>query len=439
MLNRTANRLDELSRREILLSGARAFLGVSLLPLLGGGLAGSLAADEPRALAAGALPRRPTARNCIYLYMAGGMSHLDTFDPKPGADTAGPVTAISSNATGIQLSEYLPRLAKNANHLAVVRGMSSTQGAHEPGEYLMHTSFAQRGTIRHPAMGAWLGYFSGRTNPTLPMNITIGAGSRHPGAGYLESKFAPLPLGNAQSGLQHSARSPGVDQAQFDRRMGLVDSFNHGFEERYDQKQVRAYKDLYGEAVTLMGSKDLAAFDLGQEPEAMKTAYGDNEFGHGCLLARRLVENDVRFVEVRLGGWDTHDDNFDRVQTRAALLDQGLATLLQDLSARGLLEETLVVLATEFGRSPKINGNNGRDHYPKAFSCLLAGGGIKGGQVHGTTDATGANVAEQKVEIPDFNATIGYALGLPLDQVVISPVGRPFTLADKGKPLTNLF
>jgi uncharacterized protein (DUF1501 family) len=157
------------------------------------------------------------------------------------------------------------------------------------------------------------------------------------------------------------------------------------------------------------------------------------------LLARRLIEHDVRFVEVNLGGWDTHDDNFDRVEANANILDEALAALLPDLESRGLLDETLVVVASEFGRSPKINQNNGRDHYPKAFTTLLAGGGVKGGQVYGATDPSGAEPIAGKTLITDLNATIGYALNLPLEQVVMSPSGRPFTFADKGRPITALF
>jgi hypothetical protein len=411
---------------------AKTALGVSIMPWMTEHLALGV---EPGA----GVRRRPTARNCIYLYMGGGMSHIDTFDPKPGTETGGPTKAIATTADGIQISEYLPLLAKQMDKAVLIRGMTSTQGAHEQAQYLMHTSFTQRGTIRHPAMGAWQSYFVGRGHPTLPTSVTIGGGGRHPGSGFLESKYAPLPLGSSKSGLQHSSLAKGVTEQQMERRLGMMEQLNAQFEKEFNVKEVRGYKDLYKEAVQLMKSKDLAAFDVSQEPEAIQAMYGSDEFGQGCLLARRLVEHDVRFVEVNLGGWDTHDDNFDRVEARAEILDQGIAALLADLESRGLLDETLVVLSTDFGRSPKINGNNGRDHYPKAFSCLLAGGGLKGGQVHGATSAAGTDVESGKVQVPDFNATIGYALGLPLDEVVLSPQGRPFTFADKGRPLTALF
>ena len=436
-MKRLAHRLDDCSRRSFISGAARAMLGVTLLPMLAP-LAAAAEAGSERAAEVG-LRRRPTARNCIYLNMVGGMSHLDTWDPKPGTETGGPTKALSTKADGVQISQYLPRMAEQMNKVALLRGMSSTQGAHEPAQYLMHTSFAQRGTIRHPSLGSWTSYFCGRGNPTLPSNVVIGGGGRHPGAGFLEAKFAPLPLGNSKAGLQNSTRARGITEESFNRRMGLLGQLNEQFEKEFPHKAVRGYRDLYQEAVHLMGSKDLAAFDLTLESPEMHDRYGDHEFGHGCLLARRLIEHDVRFVEVNLGGWDTHDDNFERVEANANILDQALAALLPDLESRGLLDETLVVVASEFGRSPKINQNNGRDHYPKAFTTLLAGGGVKGGQVYGATDPSGSESIAGKTLITDFNATIGYALSLPLEQVVMSPSGRPFTFADKGRPITALF
>lgn len=428
--NRHAAALDSYSRREFLGGLARAALGLSALPLFDS----LYAADQPP------LPSLPrSAKSCIYLYMNGGMSHLDTFDPKAGHVDAGPVKALATTVDGMQLSEYLPSLTKQAAHLAVVRSVSSNQGAHEQGEYFMRTSFPLRGTIKHPTLGAWDAHLQGRINPTLPAYITIGAGSNHPGAGFMETKYAPLPLGNPEQGLPNSTRPDGISAEDYAHRLELLKSFNAPFQKKHDSKAVRAYRDLYDEAVTLMGSKDLAAFDIKQESEGLRNAYGDSAFGQGCLLARRLIENDVRFVEVGLGGWDTHDDNFDRVSDQAAVLDRALSTLLMDLHTRGMLDETLVVVATEFGRTPTINSNQGRDHFPKAFSCLLAGGGIRGGQVHGQTNENGSSIVKDPVQVPDFNATIAHALGLPLDRVITSPSGRPFMVADHGKPLLNLF
>ena len=418
---------SEQSRRNFMAQAASAFLGVGLAPA-------AFSAGE----GASKLKQVASAKRVIYLYMSGGMSHLDTFDVKPGAETMGPTKPIKTSADGVEMSEYLPKLAQKAHHLCLVNSMLSASGAHQQANYLMHTSYPMRGTIKHPALGAWLLTFQDRANPTLPGNVVIGGGSRHPGGGFMEAKYAPLLINSPSRGLQNvKAKFANED---FDFRFGLTEQLAQGFRERYDKvKTVRAYSEMYDDAVTLMKSADLSAFDLTQEPEKVRKAYGEDNFGQGCLLARRLVENDVRFVEVTLGSWDTHTSNFVRVPQLCEQLDRGFSNLVSDLEQRGLLDETLIVLTSEFGRTPRINQNVGRDHYPQAFSSVFAGGGIQGGQRYGKSDETGENVAESPMTCFDFNATVGYALGLPLDHVLYSPSKRPFTVASKGKPHTNLF
>ena len=424
---------DELNRRRFVSLAAKSFLGVSILPWASNhSLSGAgLGLNRP-------LNHAPKAKNVIYLYMSGGMTHLDTFDPKTGTETGGPTQTIKTNADGVQLAENLPLLANHTEKIAVVRGMTSTKGAHQQGNYFMHTSYAQRATIVHPSMGAWMTRLDGRFNPTLPGAVVVGGGSRHPLSGFLSTSHQPLAVGNPSEGLKNVKRLWGMTEEKFEKGLELSQRLDRSFTQKYNLEKVNAYSDMYDDAVRLMKSKDLKAFDLKEESESTRESYGSDNFGQGVLLARRLVERQVRFVEVQLGGWDTHQNNFSRVPERCAILDQALSALLDDLSKRGLLEETLVVLATEFGRTPNINVNDGRDHYPKAFSCMLAGGGIRGGQVWGKTDEEGREVIENKVEIPDFNATIAYALGLPLDEIIYSPTRRPFTLSDKGQPLTQL-
>jgi hypothetical protein len=288
-------------------------------------------------------------------------------------------------------------------------------------------------------MGAWLQKFNGKTNPEIPGNVMIGNDSSHPGSGFFESSLSPIMIRDPEGGLQNVKMLTALNEERFDFHRDLAMQLDAPFVEKYDQKNVRAYTDMYDDAVKLMRSKDLAAFDLTDEPDGLKERYGRNPFGQGCLLARRLVENGVNFVEVTMGGWDTHNSNFVNVPDKAETLDSALSTLLIDLERRGLLDDTLVVLATEFGRTPEINANEGRDHHPQAFTGLMAGGGIKGGQVYGKTDERGSKVVENAITVPDFNATIGYALGLPLDQVLYSPSMRPFTMAAKGQPVVGLF
>ncbi|QOV91340.1 DUF1501 domain-containing protein [Humisphaera borealis] len=423
-MNRSLLRSDEPTRRRLMASAASALLGVGLLPEF---LTGRLDAAETVG--------RATARSVIYLYMDGGMSHVDTWDPKSG-DVAGPTKTIKTSADGIVLGEYLPRSAQVMHLGTVVRSMSSTQGAHEQGNYYMHTSYQLRGTINHPSLGAWLSHFRGPGNPTLPASVYVGNASRHPGAGFFPPQHAPLFVNNPENGLKDIQLQEDLTKARHAARMELAGSLDAEFLGKFgNQRNVAAQSNAYDGAHRMMASADIAAFDLTDEKPTVRDTYGRDAFGQGCLLARRLVERGVRFVEVSLHGWDTHSNNFTATPDLCDKLDRGLSALVGDLHGRGMLNDTLVVVATEFGRTPRINTNLGRDHYPKAFSGALFGGGVKRGFGYGSTDATGENVAEAECTIPDVNATLGKALGLPVEEVVLTPNGRPFKLADKGKPL----
>ncbi len=428
---------DAPTRRQFVSGVAKTFLGVSVLNQLQGGKAMAVAGQGTSPL-----KQVATARNVIYLYMTGGMSHLDTFDPRPdNKEVQGDTDVIDSNVDGIRISGNLPLMARQMDKVAVINSMTSTQGAHEQGNYFMHTSYTLRSSIRHPAMGAWLQKFQERGNPSLPGSVMIGNDSRHPGAGFFESKFSPLMVNDPDDGVANSKMNKWFAESEdrFGSRLSMAKQLDAGFAEKYNVKNVRAYSDMYDDAVRMMRSEELKAFDLSGEDTELRDRYGRESFGQGCLLARRLVEHGVRHVEVSFGSWDTHNANFIRVPELCEELDAALSTLLQDLESRGLLQETLVVLATEFGRTPEINVNDGRDHHPQAFSCLLAGGGVRGGQIYGKKDERGFEVAEDKITPPDFNATIAYALGIPLDQVLYSPSKRPFTVADQGQPVSAIF
>jgi hypothetical protein len=426
-------RSGEITRRDFAAKTASSLLGVGLL---GQSLTNkSFAAFE----GSSKLKQVATAKNVIYLYMSGGQSHMDTWDPKEGVETAGPTKPIKTSADGVRISEYLPLTSQQMHHGTVLNSVTSTQGAHEQGNYMMHTSYDMRGTIRHPAMGAWLNVFQGGGNSTLPNFVFIGNDSRHPGAGFFPAAQAPLYVNNPENGLKNVKLQPGLTEDKFQARMKLADDLDKEFRSTFPHRNVKAYADMYDDAMAMMKSEDLKAFDLTEEAPEMRAQYGKESFGQGCLLARRLVERGVRFVEVSLGGWDTHNANFVRVPELCDTLDKALSALIGDLYNRGLLNDTLVVLTSEFGRTPDINQNAGRDHYPKAFSAVMFGGGVKGGYTYGKTDKEGREAIENKVKIPDLNASIAYALGLPLDQVIYSPSKRPFTIADKGQPLLDLF
>jgi hypothetical protein len=421
------SRLDCLSRRRLLERAAGAALGVGLLPAVNLALG---AAAEPGG----------RAKRLIYLYMAGGMTHLDTFDVKPGTENQGQTQAISTSVAGAQVSEYLPKLAGHMGKMAVIRSMNTQTADHEQGEYLMRTSYEQIATERHPSIGPWIQRLKGRQNKTLPDTVTVAAGARHPGAGFLDPTYSPLPIGDPNRGLENTTSPAYLTEASFEKRIDLINQFDRKFRAKYPLKSVQSYTDFYDEATTLLSSGDLKAFDLSKEKDADRDRYGRDAFGQGCMLARRLVENNVRCVEVTLGGWDMHNTlwDYNTLPAKTAVLDKAVSALLEDLAARGLIDDTLVVLTTEFGRSPVINYNAGRDHHPAVFSAMLAGAGIKGGQFYGKSDKRGHGVDADGVSPADLNATVAAALGLPLDEIVMSPTNRPFKVAHDGAPVKKL-
>lgn len=436
-MHRLLHTADDLTRRQAVARMASSLLGVGLTHHWLGG--SGFAAPPTRPPKAGATTaRKATAKNVIYLYMDGGMSHLDTLDPKPGG-ASGPTKAIKTKADGVLLGDFLPLVADQMHHGIVIRSLTSTQGAHQQGNYFLHTSYANVNTIRHPMLGAWLSHFRGDGNPTLPKTVFIGNNSRPPSAGFLPPEHQPLFLTDPKDGLENVRPLSGLGDADLAARLQLAAAMDASFRQRYPHRSVAAYADMYDSAVATMRSKDLVAFDLTQERPDVRERYGKNHFGQGCLLARRLVKHGVRFVEISMHGWDTHADNFKRLDGLCGSLDAGLSSLVADLHSDGLLDETLVVVATEFGRSPEVNGNVGRDHFPKAFSFALFGGGVKAGSVFGRTDDRGADVEDGMMTIPDFNATIAQAMGLPVDEVVYSPSNRPFKIADDGRPVAGIF
>lgn len=423
------SRLDGMSRRSLLEHAARTALGVGVMATQSTGTAS--------AAAAAATPRQ---RRLIYLYMGGGMTHLDTFDLKPGSDTQGQTNGISTSVPGIQISQYLPTLATKMDKLAIIRSMNTQTADHEAGEYLMRTSYEVIATERHPSLGPWMQRLRGRQNKSLPDTVLIGGAARHPAAGFLDPTFSPLPIGDPNRGLENTKSPAYLTESSFEKRIALIDGFDRKFREKYPLKQVKGYTDFYDEATTLLSSGELKAFDLNNEKPESRDRYGRDAFGQGCLLAKRLIESNVQCVEVTLGGWDMHNTMWEQgtLPTRAGILDKALSALMTDLESVGLLDDTVIVVTTEFGRSPQINYNAGRDHHPAAFSAVLAGGGIRGGQAYGKSDKRGHSVDEDGVSPADLNATVAMALGLKLDQVIHSPTGRPFKVAHDGTPLKKL-
>lgn len=411
--------LDELDRRRFLTKAAATSLGVTLLPSFASGAETQVI--KPAATA--------TAKNVIFLYMSGGMTHVDTFDPKTASGIAGPSSPVSTNADGVQISNLLPQLAQQADKFAVLRSMSTKTGDHGGGNYLMHTGYARRPGTSHPQMGSWAQYFLGRRSKLVPDSVVIGGGN--PGPGFFRPDHSPLPIGDPNKGIKDLL--PKIDESQFNRRLKYAETFREAFEKGFPHDDVSSYADFYDETVKLFDSKTTELFDIAKEPETVRNLYGGSRFGRGLLLARRLIQNDVRYVEVQLGGWDGQHGNAGVAASRTNAMDGPVAALLQDLSSQGILDETMVVLTTEFGRTPKVNGRGGRDHFPKAFSSMLAGGGVKGGQVIGETDEAATNIQGESFGPKDLHTTIAYALGLPIDKRIHAMGGRPFFVGNRGK------
>jgi len=390
-----------------------------------------------RTLADEAAGRADRCHSCILLWMAGGPSQMETLDPKPGQENGGPTQAIETAADGVRISEHLPQLAKQMERVAVLRSMKSREGDHQRATFLAHTGRVPQGPIAYPSIGAVAAKELGGPED-LPHFVSIAAplffGPGACGSGFLGPRYAPLMVGDAYQGDQQSLAvrnlNAGIDDHQFDARWSLLQGLQQDFAAQRPDLPVQSHQSAYDRALKMMRGRATKIFDLSQENDWIRDAYGRNNFGQGCLLARRLVEAGVPFVEVTLNGWDTHNNNFEQSKTLCQTLDPAWATLLTDLRQRGMLETTLVIWMGEFGRTPRINGNNGRDHFPNAWSAALAGGNIRGGQAVGSTSDDGQVVQDRPVSIPELLATVCHGLGLDPMKQNMSNVGRPIRLVD---------
>jgi len=427
-----------------------------------GAFAGGLSGWMP-ALAESLANNKSGRKHCILLWMTGGPSQTDTFDMKPEHENGGEFKPINTASPGLQISEHLPKLAKLSNELAVVRSLSTKEGDHGRGTYLMRTGHQPGGPIRYPTLGSLLSKQLGTDDASLPNFISIAPYRVFNQAafqpGFLGPKYASLTVGATnsfaaqQQGNDDSyaeltvddLRNPAsVSDGQIDSRLELLRSLQEEFVAQHQTAAPIAHKTVYDRAIRMMKSKAAQAFDLSREPDKVRDRYGKGRFGQGCLMARRLIERGVPFVEVTLAaraagafGWDTHRNNFSRVKELSEILDAGWSSLMSDLKDRGLLKDTTIIWMGEFGRTPKINRGGGRDHYPKAWSAVLAGGGIKGGQAFGKTSKDGTTVEDGRVDVGDLLATLAQALGIDPRTQNISEMGRPIRIAE-GKPINNI-
>jgi len=380
---------------------------------------------------------RKQGRACILLWMQGGPSQFDTFDPKPGHANGGELKGIDTRTAGIRIAENLPKVAQQSDKLAVVRSMTTKEGNHQRATYLMHTSYVPSSSVSYPTLGAAVTHSLPETAGELPSFVRIGRAASAGNGGFLGNEFDAFQLTSATR-MPDNVK-PTTDVPRYQRRLGLLGRLEGASGPEIAPEQIADHRKLYDQASKMILSPSMDAFDLKRESDKVLESYGRSEFASGCMMARRLVEAGVSFVEVTLGNWDTHQDNGTRTQQLCGQLDQPFAYLLEDLSQRGLLDRTLVVWMGEFGRTPRLNPRNGRDHYPRAFSAALAGCGVRGGQVIGETDESGSDVADAPVNERDMFQTIYRALGINAAKENMSPIGRPIKLVDGGEAVNAVF
>lgn len=414
--------IDEISRKAFLLYAAKTTLGVSLAPSFLSG------ADQAKPPAANAPCKR-----VIFLYMKGGMSQIDTFDPKESKEIGGPSKPIDTQSPDLQISDKLPKLALQANDLSVIRSMTTKTGAHSQARYVMHTGYRQRTGMTHPQLGSWAQMFLGKSDQILPSSVVIAGGN--PGPGFLPPEYSPLPIGNAARGIKDLL--PKIDKIKLEKRVRLAKGFSSSFAHYFPHEEVTAYSDFYDQTVKFMSGDMAEPFDIQREPGNLRNRYGNHPFGQGVLLARRLVERGVRYVEVTSNrSWDSMHGGSGSLANLSNELDGTVSSLMTDLRERGMLESTMIVVTSEFGRTPKVKGNGGRDHHPNGFSTMLAGGGIKGGVAIGETDEQGRDPFPE-YEPKDLHATIAEALGMTGTKIRRLP-GRPSFLGGKPKPIKEI-
>jgi len=410
----------QLSRRQVLGASAGMFLGLNVKNLVA--LAGTNG--------------KPTAEHVILFWNSGGMSHIDTFDPKPGRPTQGEFNPIDTSVPGLQISEIFPQLSKQMHHAALIRSIAGVNGDHGRGTYQLQTSYNTFPNLRHPGLGNIAVHELPQVGD-LPAFVSVGGqGTR---SGYLGQKCEAFFVAKPGEKDPYLAFPEGIAQLRGNKRLEALEKMNARFVNKAPSGEYKATETATQDAVELMRSPALAAFELDNESEATRDRYGRNPFGRSCLLAKRLVETGVRFVQVNRGGFDTHYNSTPAMQAHGETMDPALASLVADLADTGMLSKTLIIMLSEFGRTPKINKDAGRDHHAGVFTVFMAGGGVKGGTVVGSSDEDGYKPKDRPVQVPDIHASVCHMLGIDPNKEVITPLQRPLKLVDNGKPVMELF
>lgn len=372
----------------------------------------------------------------ILLWMGGGPSTIDIWDLKPGSPTAGPFQPIATSGE-VQICEHLPMLAKQMHHLAVIRSMSTKEADHGRGRYFMHTGYVPDPNVTHPSYGSVVSYelADETTQLDVPPFISIGGASE--GAGFLGMTYAPFVV-DSNGRIQNLQSN--LDQQRLRQRMQMLRTIEKGFIDQRRGLPADDHAKILDKTLQLMNSRQLAAFRWREEPQSVRDRYGDTPFGRGCLMARRLVEAGVPFVEVDYGGWDNHQNVFRTLKDdKLPTLDRAMSALVNDLHQRGLLEDTAVIWMGEFGRTPRINANAGRDHWARSWSAVVGGCGMRGGIAVGATSEDGTEVTTDDYSAPDLMASVLHALGIPLNRVYQSRRGQQIPIANRGQEIGGLF
>lgn len=402
-------------------------------------LAGSAALAAPalaltRALRANAATLKQNHKSCILLWMGGGPPSIDIWDMKQGAPTAGPFKPINTKGDG-QINELLPKVAAQMHRLSIVRSMSTREADHQRGRYYMHTGYVPNPNVKHPSYGSVVAHELRKELGTLEIPPFVSIGGASEGPGFLGMAYAPFQVDS--NGRVRDARA-NVSDVRMNDRMKLLDLLERRFVREDRGPAAAEHAKVLQSTVSLMTSKQMEAFDIQSETDSAREWYGNTAFGRSCLMARRLVETGVPFVEVNLGGWDLHQDCFNQLQTKLPEMDVAMSALVEDLGTRGLLDNTVVLWMGEFGRTPRINGNAGRDHWARSWSVVAGGGGIEGGRVVGATNEDGTRVTTEPYSSEDLMATVCQTMGISLEKSFTATNGRPMKIAGGGKVIMDL-
>jgi hypothetical protein len=376
-------------------------------------------------------------KSAILLWMGGGPSTIDLWDLKPGAATGGIFKPVSTSADGIQICEHLPLMAQQMHHMNIVRSMSTREADHMRGRYYMHTGYVPNPNVEHPSYGSVISHELMSSIPQLDIPPFVSIGGTSIGAGFLGTSYSPFVV-NSNGTVRDL--DMGIDQSRLDQRLNMLKTIEDKFVNEKRGDYASDHSKLLTKTVKLMTSPQMEVFKVSKEPKEVQERYGNTGFGRGCLMARRLVEMGVPFIEVDLGGWDNHTDIFKTLQDqKLPELDKAMSALISDLSDKGLLQDTAIIWMGEFGRTPNINGNGGRDHWARSWSVVVGGAGFKGGIVVGETSSDGKEVITEPYSSQDLMASVLKSLGISLETNFTAKNGRPMRIANSGKLIKELF